>query len=457
MKNRYHEHKIFYFLITTIVIIQFVGFLIQLFTNHNIARNTLKDELTLGSKIFDQILTKQDAQLHQVTEVLAKDYGFREAIATSDKITLESTLDNLGNRANASLLLLMDTTNNILANVSKDNLSKHDINKLVASQYSSKAWLQIINRKLFHVVNTPVKAPNTIANLIIGYELDEIFVHEIRNQINMDFFFISKTNNDWDAFSSSLPSSETTLFINLYKEQLKLKNTDLFNVETNKYLMYPVDIKTPYNNSHLIKVVLAKELDIAMQPYKKSENMIIYLLLATVSFTALAVYLINKKLVKPLNELAHIDKLTGLGNRALLEIDFKEAIYYFKKSDISFALLVMDLNDFKAINDTHGHEAGDYVLKEISKRLKEITRTNDSLARLGGDEFVAILHNCSEVDAANVINKIKASIEKPINHKKVKLIIKMSIGMAAAPNDGDSMEQLLKVADNRMYLNKSKK
>ena len=152
-----------------------------------------------------------------------------------------------------------------------------------------------------------------------------------------------------------------------------------------------------------------------------------------------------------LSHLAHHDAMTGLPNRALFADRLKEAAKRHRRDKTPFALLYIDLDKFKPINDTLGHEAGDYVLKLISRRLSDALREVDTVARLGGDEFGVILHNVGRrEDACLVTEKLLAAVVPPFMYHSHELQVGASIGVAMFPGDSTDLEQLAKYADSAM-------
>jgi len=167
----------------------------------------------------------------------------------------------------------------------------------------------------------------------------------------------------------------------------------------------------------------------------------------------------ERKLAKQhLEQLAHFDPLTGLPNRALFFDRLVQALLLAKRYNHLLALLFIDLDRFKAINDTLGHDAGDLVLKETAKRLTSAVRCSDTVARMGGDEFTVILPRINSVaEAQLVIAKIAAAVEAPMVVHDCTRSIGASIGLSIYPTDGDDAELLLKKADCAMYCAKEQR
>lgn len=160
----------------------------------------------------------------------------------------------------------------------------------------------------------------------------------------------------------------------------------------------------------------------------------------------------RKKLEEKMQYMATHDDLTGLANRVLLKDRLNKAITFHQRQKLLLAVLFIDLDGFKDINDTHGHDVGDELLIEVANRLKGCVRESDTVVRFGGDEFVLLLtglHNQSE--AGYVADKVLKLIQQPIKLPKVVVSIGCSIGIAMYPDDGCSDNELLKIADSLMY------
>lgn len=163
------------------------------------------------------------------------------------------------------------------------------------------------------------------------------------------------------------------------------------------------------------------------------------------------------KEVKKFEFYSNHDQLTGLTNRRFAEKNFSKKISKVEeKENITFVLMFLDLNNFKIINDTYGHEAGDKVLRVTSERLKLLIREEDNLVRLGGDEFLICLeiNRIDDLTLYKVRKKIKDCISQPIRYKQNTLIVTTSIGVSRYPEDGESLEALIKSADTHMYKEK---
>ena len=163
----------------------------------------------------------------------------------------------------------------------------------------------------------------------------------------------------------------------------------------------------------------------------------------------------RKQAEEKIQYMATHDALTGLPNRLMFSQMLNRAIQSAKRNQRQFAILFIDLDRFKTINDTLGHEAGDQLLQEIGARLKQTLRAADLAARLGGDEFTILIEEVSDVNhAATVAHKIITSIIKPLTLMGQECRVTASIGISIYPKDAEDEQSLMKNADLAMYLAK---
>ncbi len=169
-------------------------------------------------------------------------------------------------------------------------------------------------------------------------------------------------------------------------------------------------------------------------------------------FLMLAMILIWRRFDRRIQALANYDSVTGLPNRNLLHDRISQAISFARRYDKIAAILFIDLDDFKVVNDSLGHNVGDQLLRELGMRLTACVREVDSVARLGGDEFVILLTGMAHRDGVVFIaEKVLESLSRPFLLEGHEVFISSSIGIATFPKDGESETTLLKHADSAMY------
>ncbi len=179
-----------------------------------------------------------------------------------------------------------------------------------------------------------------------------------------------------------------------------------------------------------------------------------FLAFISISFIIYIYRIRKERELHKLQKEVYVDPLTGVYNRKKL-YDF---INSTNDSTSPFAVYYMDLNYFKQVNDTYGHEIGDQLLISFAKRAKRITRSKDLLMRIGGDEFAIILKNISgKEEALGFLNRLESSTSQPFIINKVHLPATVSIGYSIYPIDADNVTELLALADARMYEDKRKK
>ncbi len=160
----------------------------------------------------------------------------------------------------------------------------------------------------------------------------------------------------------------------------------------------------------------------------------------------------RKRAEEHIEYLAYHDELTGIPNRAYFHRAFEHALATTQRYGLRCALMVVDLDRFKNINDTIGHEAGDQLLKQVAARLRECLRDSDIIARLGGDEFVILMQDASTVEAVSAVAiKILEATSRPLLIDDQEFLITASIGISTYPHDGSDMQTLLKNSDVAMY------
>jgi diguanylate cyclase (GGDEF)-like protein/PAS domain S-box-containing protein len=200
------------------------------------------------------------------------------------------------------------------------------------------------------------------------------------------------------------------------------------------------------------------------RPYKNKEGKVFY-----VDVSAYVIELAGKKIVsilakditakklrqEKLTYLAFHDALTGLPNRLYFLRQGKNILQQAEDREEVVALIYLDLDDFKLINDVYGHQAGDFVLENLAKRLKKTLRRGDLVARLGGDEFVLMAPGLKkDEDVKVVINKIAMELEEPIYWQQDEIKLSVSMGISLFPEQGKDLATLLEKADQAMYAAK---
>ncbi len=465
MKPSFYQNKVLYILITVLIAVQIGAFGVQVFNNRRISAQTLSEELRVGARIVDQILVYRNVQLLQIAEILAKDYGFLEAFSTAhqDQETIESVLENHRKRAKAGMIMLTSIDQHIIAQSPRQlslapgsalaNLLRHpqDQNKLQFSSFVS-GHSGPSDAQLFHVIHSPLKAPIRLADLTVGYAVDDVFLRSLRQMTNLELMVVSQSNQTWTVHASTLSNIRANALMPVVQSTQQAKIQSVMHDKREYLMLASMMASEPTQNIYL---VIAKPLDVAVKPFKDMERVLYYLLALSISLSVIAIYYVNKRFVEPLSRQAHTDTLTGVGNRRLLLLMIGRALVNLRASQKPFALLLLDLNKFKQINDQHGHDTGDVVLKSVAERLKTTVRATDTVVRLGGDEFAVLLENCQHHDALKIVELISEAISQPIPVISDSFCVHASIGITIG-HLGDNLDKMIKRADEAMYAAKSK-
>ena len=219
----------------------------------------------------------------------------------------------------------------------------------------------------------------------------------------------------------------------------------LKEIEANGYL--PVIVVTIHSDRE-VRALQAGAKDFISKPFDLAEAL-------TRIHNMLEVRLLHKESLnhgKALEALALHDSLTGLANRRLLAEKATLVIAHARRNKIGMALMYLDLDGFKQINDTWGHDAGDMLLKMAAERLVDTVRQEDTVARLGGDEFVIVLWQvCNAGDAARVASKLMAAMSQPYDIQGRMVSMTISAGVAIYPAHGEDVDTLMKSADLALY------
>lgn len=241
------------------------------------------------------------------------------------------------------------------------------------------------------------------------------------------------------------------------------KSTQMFLISQNKTLPKSNDTflisnsKIDYSHLHFNLVTKIKKQDILANLHSLKINIYLFLLIS-MFITIISMYIItnekkkNDKRLK--HELMH-DNLTNLPNRKYATEFLQNSLSNAKRNKTKSAVLFIDLDKFKSINDTYGHKAGDNVLIEIAKRFQNVIRENDLVARLGGDEFLIVLNHYEQLRGIeNVCQKLLATASQDIVDQDNTYKIGLSIGIATYPADSIHSTELLTYADTAMYATK---
>ena len=503
-----HSRIAFIFL-SLILVIQFSGFgAIQLSIEKN-ARDSVKEQLVSGENLFMNLLDHNGENLADAASILAADYGFRSAVASKDKETIISALTNHQQRISADIAAFYPADESQQAQVTDKHIRQELAIKLPsmiqeAQDKGSSRDFILINNQPYQLVIVPVKAPLTIGWIVMGFEINNIVAHRLQKLTNLEITFMSKTA------PTGWTSSASTLYPAAIREVLNQSNKiNPILHKTSEISIGKVDFGTRYvpiieTDQQTLYVVLQRSISEAISPFEALQlNLLILTILGAFIFVAGSI-LTAKKITQPLTELAktadllaqghydikinsdredelgqlsrafkrmmeaiaireknilklaYWDEMTNLPNRASFIIEFGNAIEEAKLIGESVAILVIDLDRFKQINNVLGNSIGDEILKVVADRFKSSTKDKrDQLVRYGGDEFAILIPGIQTEPATRVAKRLLKGLDQPIQVGDHSVDLSASVGIAVYPTHGEYVEQLLSRAEIAMYAAKS--
>ncbi len=474
------------------------------------AQYLITRDLERSSDYFSEMFDYRFEQLRENTTLLVNDFGFKSAIATFNLETINSAMLNHKKRLDADVMAIFNKDGQYVSSTVfgvLDNKVEQAFSLLVTranqSANSSAVGLASIGAQKYQVIIVPVKAPNLVAYVILGFILDKEFAMDFKSYIQTDLTFVAYKSNGEARKEPMIMGSTVDQFDseNIFQKNIIEQERGL-GIDFGQFITRTISI--PQDNPEFkLYAVLQKPWRELFREYTSYRP---YLMFITALLLAISIPItvrISRRVTRPVELLvdaservekgdytAHVtisqndelgtladrfnnmvkglaerdrmkfmayhDGLTGLPNRRLVKQALDEALLAHHEKDLVSVLMLIDLDNFKPVNDTYGHDAGDAVLLEVAKRLNSLAaRKEDLAARLGGDEFALLLRGIDDKDiiekkAHELIELIRNPIE--INAAD-KIYIGASVGIAYSSED-TGIDQWLKNADLACYVAK---
>lgn len=500
------QWRIVFFFAILLAVVQGVALVLVDAANSRIARATINEELAVGERIFRRQLEQNSRQLTQAAEILALDFGFRDAVATRDLETIGSALSNHGARIQAHIMALVSLERTYIAdtrrpgNAGKPFLFPRLIEE--AEKAGKATGMAVVDGQAFQLVVVPVLAPAPIGWAAFGFLVDDQLAKDLQNLTALHLSFLSRgRGGEWRVLASTMsPGIQEALRAAAARSPGSGRQTLSLTVSGSdlETLSFPLE----QTGDSAVIAVLARSLDEALAPFRRLGTLLIVLALGSLAASIAGSVMIARGITRPVRalsemtrrieegdytrpvpveatgelaelarrfnlmregiaareeqilRLAYRDVLTDLPNRVLFNDRLKVAIEFTRRTQTTLTVLIMDLDRFKTINDTLGHHVGDQVLQHVARRLSALIRKSDTTARLGGDEFAVVLVNTTVDQAKEVAGKICRALEAPIVIGHHSLDVRGSIGLAGCPVHGEDGETLVRHADAAMYAAK---
>ncbi|GEM_PF-4815388 len=273
--------------------------------------------------------------------------------------------------------------------------------------------------------------------------------------------FATTSNKASELLKYALILIAFTLFNALLQITLNIHNTSLLLIATLPLTLYLSTRNLSYATLATFSLVISSlyffHLGVGTfvtntHPVDQLLNLNFFILSHTLLVLIIGVLFHEKEVaIATLKTMAHYDPLTGLPNRHMLDKKIQHAIYLYQRDHQQSVICFIDLDGFKAVNDTYGHDIGDKLLKEVANRVKHHIRLTDTLLRLGGDEFLLILNKVDRTTTEQLLERVMHAVRSIDEIDGHQINISLSIGVASCPADGMTVETLVHAADETMY------
>jgi diguanylate cyclase (GGDEF)-like protein len=501
------EGRIVGLFLALLLVVQLASFAV---IRSSIARNadtSIAAELKTGERVFRRLLVQEAEKRSDAAALLAQDYGFKQAIglplAQADTVeTIQSALANQGERIGASVVAYFDTELKLVAATRDDAARFQDLLKQKAAQdgrpgAGDDVQLALLDGRAYQVVAVPVRTPAPAGWILMGFVLDGGALQDLRSLSELQGIVVVRNDGQrWMPLVSSLDSDDAALL----SEQIPADKGLLFPADVAgeqwRGRLAPLERRDPYR----LGVVLLRSFDAAVAPYRSLQLILLALTVAGVGVFACFSVLLARRIsgpIKALGEsagrlgrgdydtpvvrishdevgdlaaafelmrqgirmqtakaerLAYWDELTGLPNRARFRNKLEDAV----QAERPFAVLMLNLDRFKHVNDVLGHDFGDLLLIGVGSRLQQLCRDQALLARVGGDAFALLLPGADQSAALAMAAAILQDFFKPLRIGSHTVDLSAGIGAALYPRDGADVMQLLSRAELAMYAAKQR-
>jgi diguanylate cyclase (GGDEF)-like protein len=488
------------------IAVQLVGFVLIDTVGVAAARKTIGADVVAGARVFDRQLKQETQRLVQGARLTTADYAFREAVTTGDRATLTSVLANHGKRIDAALMMLIGLDQQVKAStLDIAQNERFEFPRVLENAEASQeaAAMVVVRGELFQLVIVPVMAPVPVAWVAVGFKVSDVLAEDLHNLTRQQVSFLTRRDGeDWRIQASTLDVSERPTLVRDIAAGRYLRSDPEGNAEYGDDTVSRVINLVPRLGDNVI-AVLQEPLSTALEPFRRLQKQLLGISLIGIVISIVASVLIARGIGGPvrdlarvarriaagdysaippdgrkdeigdlaasfrqmqtgiatreskISELAYRDALTGLPNRVLYTDRLDQALAHAARGGTPVAVLLMDLDHFKYVNDTLGHPIGDMLLREVAVRLRAvIRRTTDTVARLGGDEFAILLPGTRAVDAQRIAEDILRALEIQMTLEGHFVHVRASIGIASCPEHGSESSQLLRRADVAMYAAK---
>jgi diguanylate cyclase (GGDEF)-like protein len=472
------------------------------------AQRQVEQELVVGERVWRRLLDQNAQTLRKGAELLAADYGFREAVNSQDDATIRSVLENHGARIGATVTALLDT-GMALRSVGEgqdDSQIAPLLKRLsgASSQQMQGSQVALVGRTPYQFVLVPMKAPLVVGWVFMGFPINQKLLDDMRLLSDMNLALISQVKGEPGQIVATTLSDPALKGLVSVDEGVR-------EVPVPGDVLLARTVKLDAGEFGSVRTVLLRSVNDVVAPFRQAQVALAWITALGVVMFAVGSVFAARRVTTPLRalvsatevmgrgrydvpmeftdrhdeigglaqafdamrinigvqqdeirQLAYWDRLTGLPNRAQFREAVQAHILKFANDarsnpEKSMAIIMLDMDRFKHVNDVLGYAFGDQLLCAVAKRLTEREmRTGDMVARLGGDEFAVILGACDADTAVAVAQRIAKSFEVPLALDDQNVDMSASMGIACFPQHAHEVDALLSRAEVAMYAAKAR-
>ena len=465
-------------------------------------RKSVAEELGVGSRVLDDALATRGTQLSEMLHVLAYDFGFRDAVASADIDTIESALSNAGSRVEADFVFLISLDGIVQVDTSGSALEGQPfpIPELWAEAETERkaSGIASFRNRPYQLAMRPVLGPQPIAWICAGFEIGEATLKEVSGLTSLDVsLWSSNAAGTPNVISTHSPEKRDQLLAATRNTRATSDTQTTLQLGNSTFATMLHPLAT--SDGSRVNALLQRDLEAARESVREMEMYTFIFSIVVLLLAVAAAIAFSRTVTRPLQTLAEgagrvergdyvsaiaveqedeigrlatafnamqlaiaareeqithqasHDALTGLPNRTLFLDRLTSAIAAGKRSGATVGIVMMDVDRFKEINDTLGHNFGDQLLIEIGRRLSQTLPAHETVARLGGDEFAVRFTAPDASRADEIVRHFGAAFEAPFVLGDVPIEVNASLGIATFPRHAEDADTLLKRAEVAMY------
>ncbi|HUR80418.1 MAG TPA: EAL domain-containing protein [Thermoanaerobaculia bacterium] len=464
MSARSFQARLLYLLIAVLAIAE-TGTLVSVhYAGQRAIKRTVDDELSVGTRVFDRVLEMRARTLADQLRVLVSDFAFRDTIAIADLKTITSALENHGKRIGADVVVLIDLDGNVKTDTVRGRWQGKPFPfatmfRQADDRAGDASATVTFAGQPYQFVIVPVLAPRPIAYIAAGFAIDERVLADVARVSSLDVSIWTSpprgraTNPDFASLVHPLRTGDGSRVNALLQRSLAEARKPFTLLEQQIFALSAIVLIAAVFAAVLFARTVSRPLQVLAagagrigrgeyeQPVVLKQEDELGQLAGAFNSMQSAIAAREEQIMFQ----ATHDSLTGLPNRKLFLDRMAAAIAAAKRTRGTAGMVMMDVDRFKEINDTLGHQFGDQLLIEIGRRLTQ-TFPNGTIARLGGDEFAVLIDH-----ERDVTERVEAAFEQPVVLGDVSIDVNASLGIATYPEHADDAGTLLRRADVAMY------